>query len=83
MSRIWEMKNGKNVSVDDMTSTHIVNCMKMLGVEDERFWMFAEVMGERAADRKRRASVLEESEGALRQKLLRTWFEAALMDDEW
>ena len=43
----WECANGEKVLVDNMSTTHIIHCMKLVGEDDDWFPFFQNVLEKR------------------------------------
>lgn len=44
---IWTMRDGTEIAVTDMTTSHIRNCMRMVGTKHEWYRVFAEELKRR------------------------------------
>ena len=49
-SDTWRTKDGREIKLTDMTDSHIKNCMRLIGEDDEWYWRFKEELDRRMKD---------------------------------
>lgn len=43
----WTTKNGRKIKVKEMSETHIRNCMRIVGEDDDWYFVFKQELGRR------------------------------------
>lgn len=46
-SDVWTTKDGRQIAVKDMTTQHILNCMEIVGEDDEWYFVFVSELRKR------------------------------------